>query len=217
MIRKIALLCTALSLAGCASVQHQPLSKEALAQLDGKSVATSRYAAPDFSAFTAGKAVFGLLGAAAMISEGNSIVKDNGIDDPAAEVSAGLLQKLTAAKSVTTVPAKGPLASDDLTAIVAANPGAQYILDYRSTGWMFNYFPTDWSHYRVTYTGRLRLIDAATKSVLAESGCVSVQGDEKNPPTKEQLLDNKAALLKTHLANAGKQCVDVLSRDVLRI
>ena len=82
---------------------------------------------------------------------------------------------------------------------------------------MFNYYPTDWSHYRVSYSGRLRLIDATTRTVVAESACNSVQGDDKNPPTKEQLLENKAALLKTHLANAGQACVDVLARDVLKL
>lgn len=217
MIRKLALTAAVISLVGCASVEHKPISNDALAKLDGKAIATSRYAVPDFTAFTAGKAAFAMLGAAAMISEGNSIVKENGIEDPAGLVSDGLLNKLTTAKAAKAVPATGALKSDDVAGIVAANPGAQYILDYKTLGWMFNYYPTDWSHYRVSYSGRLRLIDAATKTVVAESACTSVQGDDKNPPTKEQLLDNKAALLKTHLANAGKACIDVLSRDVLRI
>ncbi|MFG6463795.1 hypothetical protein ACG04Q_19630 [Roseateles sp. DXS20W] len=202
---------------GCASVQHQPISTEALAKLDGKTVATTQYATPDFTAFTAGKAAFALLGAAAMISEGNEIVKTNGVEDPAIAISAELLKKLTAAKAVKGTPAKGVQPSDNAAALVAANPEAQYILDYKTLNWMFNYYPTDWSHYKVTYVGRLRLIDAATKTVIAESACNSVQGDDKNPPTKDQLLADKAALLKSHLAKAGSACVDVLAKDVLKI
>jgi hypothetical protein len=217
MIRHFTLLAAAFALTGCVSVQHQPISQESLAKLDGKSVTTSRYAPPDFVAFTAGKAAFAVIGAIAAISEGNSIVKENGIEDPAQLVSDSLIKKLATAKSITAVPGQGVQASDDVAGIVAANPGAQYILDYKSLGWMFNYYPTDWSHYRVSYSGRLRLIDAATKTVVAESACRSVQGDDKNPPTKDQLLENKAELLKAHLAKAGAACVDVLARDVLRI
>lgn len=210
-------LAVVLGMTGCASVQHQPISKEALASLDGKTVATTQYAVPSFTAFTAGKAAFAMLGAAAMISEGNEIVKTNEIEDPAAAVSAGLLKKLAEAKAVKEMPAKGVQPSDDTAALIAANPGAQYILDYRTLNWMFNYYPTDWSHYKVTYVGRLRLIDATTKTVVAESACTSVQGDDKNPPTKDQLLADKAALLKSHLAKAGSTCVDVLAKDVLKI
>jgi hypothetical protein len=217
MIRKLACTAAALTLAGCVTVQHQPISTETLAKLDGKSVAVSRHAAPDFTAMSAGKAAFAMLGAFAMIAEGNAIVKDNGVEDPALAITDGLLKKLAAAKAIKPLPASGLMASDDITNIVAAHAGAQYILDYQSLGWMFSYYPTDWSHYRVNYSGRLRLIDAATRSVVAESACNSVQGDEKNPPTKEQLLENKAALLKAHLAKAGTACIDVLARDALKL
>ena len=60
---------------------------------------------------------------------------------------------------------------------------------------MFNYYPSDWSHYKVTYTARLRLIESASEKVVAETLCTTVQGDDENPPTQEQLLENKASLL----------------------
>lgn len=69
----------------------------------------------------------------------------------------------------------------------------------------------------MTYSGRLRFIDAASKSVIADSACSGVQGDDKNPPTKEQLLENKAALLKAYLAKASTECVKALGRDVLKL
>jgi hypothetical protein len=206
-----------LALGACTTVQHKPITQETLAQVQGKSVATTSYAKPDFTAFTAGKAAFAMIGAALMISEGNGIVRDNEIPDPAVAITEGLSEKLKAAKSVTVLASKGETKSDDVAAIVAANPDAQYILDYKTLNWLFVYYPSDWSHYKVNYVGRLRLIDAGTKSVAAESACTSTQGDDKNPPDKDQLLADKAALLKSYLSKAASQCIEVLSRDVLRL
>lgn len=52
---------------------------------------------------------------------------------------------------------------------------------------------------------------------MAESACTGVQGDDKNPPTKDQLLENGAGLLKGYLAKAGEACTEVLARDVLKL
>jgi hypothetical protein len=217
MIRTAAVIATSFALGACTTINNKQISPETSAQLQGKTVALTSYKTPDFVAFSAGKAAFAILGAAAMISEGNAIVQQNNIEDPAIAIGKGLQDKLKAAKNV--APATAPIAteSDDLSSILSKSSGAQYILDYQTLNWMFNYYPTDWSHYKVTYGGRLRLIDVVTKSVVAESGCSAVQGDDKNPPTKDQLLDNNAQLLKSYLAKAASDCVDVLARDVLKL
>ncbi|WP_146121013.1 hypothetical protein [Achromobacter sp. MYb9] len=69
--------------------------------------------------------------------------------------------------------------------------------------WRFNYYLTDWAHYRVSYTARFRPIAAVTKTVAAKSDCAAGQGEDTNPPTKYQLLENGAGLLKEYLAKAG--------------
>jgi hypothetical protein len=106
---------------------------------------------------------------------------------------------------------------DEVAEVVANNPGGDFVLDVKTLNWMFGYYPADWSHYRVIYGARLRLIDVATKSVVAESSCNSVQGDDEHPPSKDQLLENKAALLKDYLSKAALKCADVLARDVLSL
>lgn len=205
------------ALSACTTVQHRPLTAESSASLNGKTVVQTQYQKPDFTAFTAAKAAFGLLGAAAMVSEGNDIVRDNDIADPALAISAGLGERLNKARGVTVVPAKGNAANDEIATLITQANGAQYLLDVKTLGWMFNYYPTAWGSYKVTYNGRLRLIDAKSKEVAAESMCQTVQGDDANPPSKDQLLANKAELLKSYLAKAASSCVDVLSRDVLKL
>ncbi len=217
MFRFSIAIALALTLGACTTVKHTPITQDSLDKLDGKSIASARYGQPDFVAFTAGKAAFAMLGAIAAISEGNTIVKENEIEDPAIAITAALQNQLATVKRTTSVASTNVAKKDDIATVVASNPGSDYILDVKTLGWMFNYYPTDWAHYRVTYNARLRLIDTKTKTVVAESACASVQGDDKNPPTKDQLLDNKAALLKDYLGKAAAACAEVLARDVLKV
>jgi hypothetical protein len=216
--RLVVAIIIAVSLSACTTINHVPLSPEASVQLKGKSVTTTRYVTPDFAAFTAGKAAFALLGAAAMIAEGNEIVKANDIEDPALKITQGLVEKLTASRSMIVVSNQDKVATtDEIPELLSTYSNANYVLDVKTFNWMFNYYPADWSHYKVSYSARLRLIDSSTKNVVAETACQSVQGDDKNPPTKDQLLENKATLLKEYLNKAAAGCVEVLSKDVLRL
>jgi len=208
----------ALLVTGCATVSHTPLSPEKSAQLAGKTFASTQYPVPDFAAFTAGKAAFALVGAAAMIAEGNDIVKTNNVEDPALAISRGLVDRLATSRNGKTLQfAKVQPNSDDVGSLVAAYPGVDYLVDVKTFTWMFNYYPSNWSHYRVTYSARARLIETSTRQVVAETMCQSVQGDDKNPPTKEQLLEKETALLKDYLRKAAAGCIDVLSKQMLSL
>ncbi|CAB3878337.1 hypothetical protein [Achromobacter piechaudii] len=217
MFRTSIAVAVVLTLGACTTVKHAPISEDSLNTLEGKSIVSSRYGQPDFTAYTAGKAAFAMLGAAAMVSEGNTIVQENGIEDTAIAISAGLQSKLASLKNTKPVNASGVAANDEVATVIAASQGGDFVLDVKTLTWMFNYYPTDWAHYRVSYVARLRLIDAATKAVVAESACSGVQGDDKNPPTKEQLLENGAGLLKGYLGKLGEACTEVLARDVLKL
>jgi hypothetical protein len=208
----------ALLLTACATVNHTPLSPEKAAQLTGKTLASTQYPVPAFTAFTAGKAAFGMLGAAAMIAEGNDIVKANNIEDPALAISRGLVDRLATSRNGKPLQlAKVQPTSDEVGSLVASHPGVDYLVDVKTFNWMFNYYPNDWSHYRVTYSARARLIETSTRQVVAETMCQSVQGDDKNPPTKEQLLEKEAALLKDYLRKAADGCVEALSKQMLSL
>lgn len=217
MFRLISAAALVLILGACSTVRHAPISDDSLSKLEGRSVVSSRHGQPDFVAFTAGKAVFGLIGALAATSAGNAIVKENEIEDPAITIASGLQAKLAAAKNTRQLDSSGVADKDDTATVVAASQGGDFVLDVKTLGWMFSYYPTDWMHYRISYSARLRLIDSANKSVLAESACTSVQGDDKNPPTKDQLLDDKATLLKEYLAKAATACTELLARGALKI
>ena len=82
------------------------------------------------------------------------------------------------------------------------------VLDVETINWMFIYFPLDWSHYRIMYVARARLIDANTGKRIAQAPC-TYKSDDKTPPTYDQMLADKAALLKTMLAAAANSCAEI--------
>ncbi|MEW4366636.1 hypothetical protein ABVT42_14285 [Aliikangiella sp. GXAS 306] len=61
------------------------------------------------------------------------------------------------------------------------------------------------------------MISTASQKMILETMCSSVQGDDENPPTKDELLTNHAALLKSYLLKASNECIDVLSQQVFML
>lgn len=207
----------ATGLTGCATVNHTPLSQEKSMELTEKTIVNANYPKADFSAFTAGKAALGPIGAAAMISEGNEITEQNEIPDPAVAIANKLSDNLVKARQMKQVLNSNIATEDNVSNLLKSFSGADYVLDVKTVNWMFNYYSSDWSHYKVTYTARLRLIESASEKVVAETLCTTVQGDDENPPTQEQLLENKASLLKNYLDKGVDQCVNLLSEQVFML
>ncbi len=132
--------------------------------------------------------MFGLIGAAEMISAGNKIVKEDQIPDPDIRIGHELAQRLASERDMRVIADDKVAANDSPSALASTYPGADLLLDVKTLSWMFVYYPTDWSHYKVIYSARVRLIDTASKGILAETACKTVQGDDKLPPTREQLF-----------------------------
>lgn len=210
----------AMVLSACVSVSHKPMTKETSAQLHTKKVAASSYATPDFAAMTPAKAAFGLIGAAAMIAEGNNIVKTNGIEDPAVSISNQLLRIAKDKRSIAVVPPPKPnlvAQSDDVQALIATYPNVDYVLDVKTLNWLLSYYPTNWTGYRVTYSARVRVIETAGKTVAAETLCTAIEGDDAKPPSYDDLLANQAALLKSYLDKAAARCADKVATELLQL
>jgi hypothetical protein len=178
-------------------------------------MAAVTYKKPSFTAFTAGKAAFGLLGAAAMISEGNDIVAKNNITDPAINISQELKSRLVEKFELKDTKDVSELGSDTEEEVAKAIGKDALALDVKTLGWMFNYFPTNWTHYRVTYSARARIFDTSTGKLVAQIPCTYVSDDEKTAVTYDQLLENNAALLKSKLESAGKSCTNIFMQHIV--
>ncbi len=94
-VKKVVVIVTSFTiLSGCVSTKNIQISQQNLKQLNPNNVALTTREKPSFSAMTAGKAMFALVGAAAMIAAGNEIVEENNIEDPASYIQSELAKEL---------------------------------------------------------------------------------------------------------------------------
>ena len=193
------ILCAMAALCGCATPEKAP--PPPTAAYAGKPLATIVHKAPDFAAVTwttakmMGNASVGNTG----VSEGNELVREFAIADPAADVTASL--------------------ASDLSAVLKTAPGDSthgtgLLLDIETVGWAFSYIPEDAVHYQVKYMGRARLIDAATAADIASVPC-RWESNAKDAPGYDDLLAGSGALLKDMLASAAKDCAATYRTQIL--
>jgi hypothetical protein len=144
-------------------------------------------------------------GAVFDISRGNQLVAGNGVEDPAGVMGASLSRSLAAALDAR--PADAPIAVDDdkPAEIAALAAPARYVVDVKTTGWGYMQKPLTWSGYNVGYDARFRLIDTATKTVVAEDKC---RWESDDSPSGSELVDNRAEGLKTRLEAATVACTE---------
>jgi len=213
----IALLMVAVGIGGCVSTRTTTMSGEQSQTLQGKSLALTTRNKPDFGAMTPGKAMFGLVGAIAMISAGNKIVAEDGIEDPAGTIGEQLRQALATKHGLIAAAGTGPVADTTDTAKLAAQySNADYVLDVQTINWSFVYRPNlGTQHYRVIYSVKVRLIDTHKANLLAEAFCVRKDDNDTNPPTHDELLANQAEILKTRLKEHANDCVGELQQKLL--
>jgi hypothetical protein len=204
---------------GCVSVQNVPISSGAAAGLSGKTAAAVSREKPSFGAMTAGKAAIGgLLGGALMIHAGNEIVRENEIEDPANYISRKLLEELAAKRGVVVREMKDVVAKGDkIPDLCKQYQNVDVLLDVQTINWSFTYFPTDWSHYRVVYSVRLRLIDVKTGQILAEGFSSRAPDKTADAPTHEELLADHAQRLKQELQTAADQSLALFRGGTLQL
>jgi hypothetical protein len=106
---------------------------------------------------------------------------------------------------------------NDLKQIIAAAPGTDFILDIRSIGWNFNYYPTHWGTYWVGYGVQVQLVDTKAGTVVSNMPCGNNTMKNAAAPSKEALLENGAQLLKDVLASSSWTCTLLLAKEQFRI
>jgi hypothetical protein len=196
------------ALSGCVSTKTVAVDRGVLSGFHGSTIAASQREKPSFAAYTAGKATLGVIGAVATISAGNAIVRDNDIPDPAAHIRDALLTDLLRDEGLTKVENSATTDTMDVAQLAKQYSNADLVLDIQTINWSFVYFPTDFSHYKVMYSAKLRLIDTKHAKLIADGFCARVPERTPDAPTRAELLDDHATGLKKQLAIAADYCVN---------
>jgi hypothetical protein len=206
MKRLVCVVAVATTLAGCVSAPTKTVGSTDM--LKGKTIVLSEYDKPDFVAQTAAKAEFGLFGVAAMIHAGNELVKSDNIADPSIAVGEKIAQDLVARDGSILLPNKRSIAANDnVTTLTETYPGADLIIDVKTIGWSYIYYPTHWTTYHVLYTARLRVLDGKSGSLIAQALCKPEKGDSSTGPSGSELLAEHGRVLKELLQKAAERCV----------
>lgn len=205
---------------GCATQTASPIDNTTSTAMLNQQIVQVVHPRPNFTAMTAGKAAIpgGLIGALLMGSAGNDIISQNNVQDPAIAIGRELTKAIALTRGAKVVPSPVTLEAVDAAAIATSVQGrAQYVLAVETRSWRFSYFPTDWTHYRVSYGARARLIEVGTGKVLAEGSCSRMPDNNAGAPTYDALVGSGAAGLKSELAQATTHCIETLKNDLLNL
>ena len=140
------------------------------------------------------------------------------IVDPALEITQELLTALESEKGARRADGLLAVADDSNPKDIAraARGGGRFMLDVETSKWGLSTFMTDWFHYELHYQASARLIDTESGAVVASGVCKDAPDDKASAPNFDQLMIDNAALLKSRLAVAARECVVALKAGLLR-
>jgi hypothetical protein len=181
----------------------------------GTTLTTVTYAMPSMVKMNAGAAAFGMLGGLAQMGVGDKIVRENNIPDAAIAISSKLTPLVAARYQITNILPVADQKDDGGKDLVKLANNGGVVFDVETTMWIVSYFAFDWTHYKLLYDAKARLIDAATGKEVSHSKCSFTTADEPSPPDGDQIVANNATWLKDRLSNAADMCVATFSKELL--
>lgn len=216
-MKQLAFLLLILNIAGCADTQKRPLDSSASSTIRGKTLILVHGESPDFVAMTSGKGMFSVIGVGAAVAEGNRLVEEKKIDDPAIKISETIANVLTDRYDMqnqgrtTTASSSG-----NVEDIAKKANGYDYALEVTTNGWQYIYDGFNFSDYFVGYTAKIRLIDVSKSNIIANDYCIyDSKKFGKSPVTHDELLENDAAYIKKELVSAAQYCADQFQASIL--
>ena len=208
-MRNSVILCTAtIALVGCAMTK--PISPVDNAALQGKKVALTTWETPSFAAVTVANSMVGAhtlaqgIGELIALREGNRIIVENKVKDPALQISEGLARSLQAKYRTQKLAQNFAMPSKEDFDLIRKT--ADYRLAVSTTEWEVRHY-TD-----VTYSAHALLFNTKTDAIVARSVCTITRNVGSSPNTYEALVANQAAPLKKVLHQLGEECTARLTK-----
>ena len=217
-----AIFCVFLGLLfGCSNT---PINSAVINSSNPQKITITSREAPDFMAWK--RAYDWLpfpLETAAINREGNRIVRENGIENPANHIGLEVAKSLSGKYGIEPIEtSEKRMISWDTEDIVRHYPQGGLIVDVQTLNWGFRYnskgnpFALEYK-YRVFYFAQLRLLDSESKSKIAEGVCKITPKDDNHLFEKDQLTENSAQILKSELKLAAENCLRYLNENVINI
>jgi hypothetical protein len=199
-------------LSSCVSTKNIAISTSDRAALKGKTVAVPNHKMPGWGvlkpetavAAGLGGAIGGAIAGGVAEQQGNKEIKKHNIKDPAEKVAEVLESQLVQQAGAKRITGSRPFVDkNDAKEVAGLVPGADYILDVRSMGWMGIYYPMTLTKYRVIHNMQMRLIEQKTGRVVAQGFSAYQSDDKANAPNFDGIYANGAAFLKQELKSSS--------------
>jgi len=204
------------TLIACVNTKNIPMTKEHAALLKGHSMASLPSHTPDFVAATRLKGTLGLMGVVGMVAEGNVIIHENNVEDPAQTIAANLTKAIAGRYGIKMVNLTQKRGVDQsIAALSKAGQEADYLIDVKTSSWGCMYYPTGWDKYYLIYTANLQLIDTRTQTVLCQGYFTAPRKDKENASSYTGLMENQAAGLKQELKSSTEQAIHFFKTEIL--
>jgi hypothetical protein len=198
--------------AGC-SKSWKPLDVSALARQPARTIGVVSTTPVAFVATTPGTAVTGLAGMAYARGAGQGIIEENHIADPSGYIANRLLVALAARHSLMPRTPKPISAADE-----PLRWDTDLFLRVRTEEWSLSYLPGDLTHYRIYYQASIELHDSRGQQVIASGQCKGKTfGNPNGPPTYDELLGQRAWILRRKLQEAAAFCAERFARELFAI
>jgi hypothetical protein len=157
------------------------------------------------------------MGLAGWDSIGAKIMKENGIEDPMLTARNRLVDRLKVEGGMKNLVASRETVPIDLENVekLRQRYGKGLYLQIIPGRWIIIYYASNWSKYHMIYGATARLVRADDGKILWNAVCGLDRDDGDNAPTMDQLLANRAALLKTWTRESAQKCADTLTNAFL--
>jgi hypothetical protein len=204
-------------LGGCTTIATTQLPDALAAQLRGQNIGVVIQEPATFGVMQTRDVALGPLGIPNMNAEGARLRREGHIGDPAQDIATLLADSLAGRDAAVILPARGQAPREDVGLILAAAPAdSRYVLTVATVSWGIMNLPHPRTDMSVTYTARARLIDARTRAVVAEGGCLQApDGTEYHATSYKDFSADDGALAKTELAARVDRCIHFIKRDML--
>ncbi len=203
---------------GCAGMKTVPMDVDAVQASTPKTVVVSQRETASFVAMTPSRGMLGALGGIAMVSEGNKLVEEYRIEDPANYIGHEIVSSMRSHLALEPVNNTSTMADTKNIAELSSIYGdSDLLVDVQTGAWNFSYFPTNFKKYRVLYNVQLRIIDTRSESQVAGASCKRQLGEQETAPTYDELIANNAEHLKALLRQAADECIEEFRETVINV
>lgn len=207
-MKKIVFVGLLLLVAGCSGMSTRAVDQ---ATLKNKTLSLIVHESPGFMAMTADKSMFNDSDVDAAYAEGNRLVQEKGITDPASKICK-MMAEIFSTKYGFLYNSRSSVIkskSKKMKDLVHLANVKDYLLDVETAYWFFLNKEYKRPDYYMSYTVKMKLIDVEKSRTVRKSTCEYDTIKAGKPPVSyRQLVENDAAYIKQSLNDATNFCIN---------